>query len=269
MATLKKWNFSLVLWGWVALWLIHIWVRKYLEEVNFIPGEIIGTSMWAIVWAGIASWKTADEMIKHASEFAQKKTRFLDVYFKNWLFKWTKFLTYFQDIFEFKQIQETNIPLKIVATDLNKWDLFVFENWSIAEALRASMSIPWIIEPFKRKNMMFVDWWVFSNLPIELSKKKKIIAVSVIQSDINIHIKESTRHIPLKKSFLWFNYSILQKSIHLLLLQNEEKSRLSQSNKKLFILDTKHKFNFLDFAKYKEMIDFWYKEMKKLHQKIW
>jgi len=268
MATLKKWNFSLILWGWVALWLIHIGVRKYLEEHDLIPAEIVGTSMGAIVWAGIATGKTADEMESYAKKFAQEKIKFLDIYFKNGLFKGKRFLTYFQNVFASQNIENTDISLKVVSTALDKWELFVFEKWKIADALRASMSIPWVIEPFNYNKTMLVDGGVLSNLPIELAQKKKILAVSVIQSDVNIQIKDSNRYIPLKRAFLWFNYSILQKSLHLLLLQNEEKSKNLNKKKDLFILDSKHNYNFLDFGKYKEMINFGYKEMAKLHKGI-
>lgn len=55
-------NISLCLWwGWARAF-IHIWVLKYLEEENYSIEEVSGTSMGAIIAAGIALGMSAQEI---------------------------------------------------------------------------------------------------------------------------------------------------------------------------------------------------------------
>ena len=54
--------YSLALWWWAAIWFVHIWVIKYIEENDIEVTEISWTSMWAIVASFYAIWKTSEFM---------------------------------------------------------------------------------------------------------------------------------------------------------------------------------------------------------------
>lgn len=74
----------------------------------------------------------------------------------------------------------TNIPLKIVATDMYTGEKVVFSTGSLVDAVRASIALPGIIQPHELDGRHLIDGGMVSNLPVELAPSRdKIIAVSV------------------------------------------------------------------------------------------
>ena len=112
---MKK-EYSLALWWWAARWFAHIWVIKYLEENNICINEISGTSIWAIIWWLYALWKTSKEI----EEFAKSINYFklIDLDFKLGLFKGKNVYEKLKEIFLNKKIEDLDISLKIVATNI-------------------------------------------------------------------------------------------------------------------------------------------------------
>src|SRR5690606_9139281 len=93
-----------------------------------------------------------------------------------------------------KKIEEADIPLAIVATHLEKGERVVFRQGSIAEAVRASISIPGIFEPAVIEGHYYVDGAVVDRLPVSVLKEMGadlFIAVDVSSLDI-VHQPIST-----------------------------------------------------------------------------
>jgi NTE family protein len=91
--------------------------------------------------------------------------------------------------FTFKECQEKyNISLRIVATDLNKGKPFICSpydtpNYSIANAIRASMSVPLYYQPFvcPETGHFLVDGAVISNYPLfVLSKEEQARTLGIL-----------------------------------------------------------------------------------------
>jgi NTE family protein len=159
---------------------------KALEQKFQITG-IIGTSMGAIIGGLYAIGKTPDEMLKLAS--AGKTTRLftpwhLDATLSG-IFDGRKILKLFTDWTQNTYIQDTRIPFLAIAYDLNHRNSIVINKGSLAKAMRASSSIPYLFSPFQWGKYNFVDGGVehplpmafASNLPGELT-----IVVNVLPS---------------------------------------------------------------------------------------
>ncbi len=258
---MKK-KYALALGGGSARWLAHIWVIKYLEEKNIKISEIAGTSMGAIVWSMLAIGKTSNEIY----DFAKNINYFtlIDFDLKRGLIKGKKIKEKLEEVFWEKNIEETSIPLKIIATNLETGEKVIFTSWKIIDALRASMSLPTTFIPYKIWKHYYIDWGFISNLPIEVLTEKNIIAVSVIKRFIG-PIKER------KKNILWFdvplnffeiNYQILQRALLLMMEQNEEKSLKTEGKNILFVKPDFLNLDFFDFHKTKEFVELGYKTMK-------
>ncbi len=101
-----------------------------------------------------------------------------------------------------------------------------------------------------------------SNLPIEYCSKKRILAVSIINQkyDVKVNVKKK---FSISKGILGADYSILHKTLELLVKQNELKS-LQTKNKKVILINKEHNFGGLDFQRCDEMIDFGYQAMQEL-----
>lgn len=74
------------------------------------------------------------------------------------------------------------IPFRVTAVDLVTGELELIESGDIVEAIRSSMSIPGVFQPFPIDDKLYVDGFVRNNLPIQQAKDMGydvIIAVSL------------------------------------------------------------------------------------------
>lgn len=253
-------KFSLAFWGWAARWLAHIWVIKYLEENWLKAEEVSGTSMWAIIASLYAFWKSSEEMRKICSEINYLKL--IDIDFKMWLMTWVKIRNFFKLIFWEMKIEDLKIWLKIVSTNINTWEKKIFESWLIVDAIRSSISIPWVIMPNKIENDELVDWWIVNNVPVEVLKNDNVLAISVL--------RDVSRPLDTKLKVLWFevkhnlfgmSYQILQKSIDIMMKQNEDRSFNCDKNV-IWLHPEFPGIDYYEFHKFDEIINIGYEAAK-------
>ena len=256
-------DISLALWGWAARGLAHIWVYKYLEEQNIEISEVSWTSMWAIVWAMIAIWMKSSEIIEFAKDFNLLKL--VDIDFKSWLLKWKKVEKKLIEVFGDKNIEDTKIPLKIIATNVEKAETKVFDSWSIVDAIRASVSLPGIFVPKEIDWNSYVDWWITMNLPIEALNWVDILAVSAL--------KINTWKIEKQKNFLWINfktgfwknnYETIKRSVILMMKVNEDNSLRTAWKNITLIRPNFRDLDIIDFGKVDEFVKIGYDECERI-----
>jgi len=256
-------GYALALWWWAARGFAHIWVLKYLEEKNIEIEEISGTSMWALIGAFIAIWKSSEEI----KDFA-KSVNFLklaDFDLKTGLLKWNKIEKLLEEIFWDTKIEETKIPLKIVATNIEISESMIFTSWRIVDAIRASVSLPWIFMPKVIENNSYVDGWIMMNLPIEALTWENIIAISALKINSWEVVKE--------KKFLWINfktgfwknnYEIIKRSVVLMMSVNEKNSLRNIDKNIKFIRPDFWELDIMHFNKIDEFCEIWYRDAWKL-----
>ncbi len=66
---------------------------------------------------------------------------------------------------------DLKIPFRAVATDLISGKRVVLDRGSLAEALRATVSVPLLFSPLKRDSMSLVDGGLITNAPVDLAKQ--------------------------------------------------------------------------------------------------
>jgi len=260
-------NFAIALWWWSARGLAHIGLFKYLEEKEVKATEIAGTSMWAILAAAYAIWKSSDEIKDICKDINYLKL--IDFDLKSGLLKWNAIFKFLDKIFWDTLIESTEIKLKIVATDIDTGEKKIFKKRKIKDAVRASISIPWIFMPYTIGEERFVDWGIVNNLPIDVLIKKNIIAVSVLKD-----VKEPLK---LTKKVFWFDitknlfsnsYLIIQKTMEIFLAENEKKSLSSKNKNIICIKPNLQKYWYHHFNLYPEIIKEGYEESKNILDKI-
>jgi NTE family protein len=75
----------------------------------------------------------------------------------------------FRGYFNGKTFEQTKIPLQLVATDLFTGEAVVLQEGSLAEAVRASISIPVLFQPKKIAGKVLIDGAVSDPLPIDVA----------------------------------------------------------------------------------------------------
>lgn len=252
----------LALWWGSARWLVHIWVIKYLEEKNIKIWEIAWTSMWALVWALYSIWKKSDDLISIAKDLDYMKL--IDFDLRYGFIKWEKIRKKIELYFWDMNIEELPIKMKIIATNIETWEIKIFEKWNLVDALRASISIPWVFKPYKIWNEFFIDWLVVKNLPVDEISLKNKIWVSASKLPIwPLSSKREFLWIQFKKWFLNLNYQIIQRTIINMMIQNEKMS-ISKSSWNVQILDFDFwNLDFLSFWEVDKFVEIWYNTAKK------
>ncbi len=248
----SKINFSLALGGGGARGLSHIGVIRRLEELWMKPSYIAGTSMGAIIGALYALGKTSHDMEDIIKKIRMAKL--IDIDFKKWLLKGKKVTAFLDDIFGGASFSDTKIPLQVVATEFDTGKKRVFIEGKISEAVRASIGLPGIFRPLEHEGALFVDGGLVNNLPVELLPEGRVIAVSAL--------RDITRQIEYTRNLLSFqipvglvgnSYAILQKTIDIMLSQNEERSRTSRSDI-IYIHPKYTNLDYYEFHKYEKFI---------------
>ncbi len=242
--------FSLILGGGAARGLAHIGVIRRLEELWIVPDHIVWTSIWALIGAFYACGYTSHDMEGIATDISL--LGLIDIDFKTGGIKWKKIQNLLRKYFDDKRFDQTNIPLTIIATNLDTGEEVVFREWKIIDAIRSSISIPGVFAPFEYENMHLIDGGIVSNLPIEYAPKGIwVIAVSV-QVYGEVIKKESIFPFIANGPFA-STYNTLRKTIQIIMQRNEEKSILSRDDLHLLRI-WRNDIDYYEFNRASELI---------------
>lgn len=176
----KTKRLGLALSGGGAKGFAHLGVFKMLEECALIPDIIAGTSAGALMGTLFADGYKADEIKelfsgREFSEFAQLQIP------KSGLFDSKRFRYFLRRHLRTKNIEDLQIPMVIVATDLDRGVSHEFRSGSIVEAVTASCSIPIIFSPVTINGTHYVDGGLFHNFPVSIIREEceRVIGVNV------------------------------------------------------------------------------------------
>lgn len=184
---MKKTKIGLALGGGAARGLAHIGVLKALVENNVPIDVIAGTSIGALVGACFAKdgeINTLEEIVLNIDwrRLALLVDPNLALLKKGFIHgeKIKELLCSIIGDIEFKDLK---IPLRVIATDVITGKEVVIYSGSVAEAVRASISIPVIFTPVKFGNKFLVDGGVVNPVPVNIARNmgaEFIIACNVI-----------------------------------------------------------------------------------------
>jgi NTE family protein len=243
---LKKAPFSLVLSGGGALGIAHVGVIGDLERFGVVPSEIIGTSMGGIIGTLLAIGMKEEQILVELKRFL-KVSKWVDISFRgNSIIDDHKIKAILEQIFGDRQICETQIPLKLISTDLFTGEKYVFsagKNARIVDALLATMAIPGIFKEQYIENLTLGDGFLCENLGILEASMDNILAVDVMGKN------SFKQHLP-DNFFKTSNIAeMLEHSIRLL-IYNQTKHAIVKCKKQLYLLEPKtSSFKTFDFSK--------------------
>ena len=238
---------GLALGGGGALAMSEIGVLEWLEDHHIPVDMIAGTSMGAMVGGLYASGKTVDQLkvvmtdevftdvfsfraaytsrsfrrrederelpngltigLKHGVSFRnsvlidQGLNAFLD----------RQFLRY-DDRTDFNKLP---IPFRCLSTDLNAASTVTFARGSLPDAVRASVSLPGIFQPFELNGHEYVDGAVLENLPTQ--------AVHAMKADVVLAVSLGLQ--PVGAGDLGSILGVLRRSFAVAIEGNERRSR--------------------------------------------
>jgi len=194
---------GLVLSGGGAKGFAHIGVLKELEKANVKIDYIGGTSMGAVIGGLYATGYTANEIdsIIHAINFnnflqdilPRSQTTFFEKKYgekhlltfpiKNKKISLPKAIATGQSLYNLlnslfahvshiTEFDKLPIPFFCMATNLESGKAKIFDDGYLTTAIRASASLPTLLEPIEIEGVAYIDGGVSNNFPVEEMKKK-------------------------------------------------------------------------------------------------
>ncbi|MFO1445787.1 patatin-like phospholipase family protein [Bacillus sp. Bva_UNVM-123] len=168
----------------------HLGAIKVLKEEGIPIDCIAGSSMGAMVGCFYGAGLDIERLYKLATAF--KRKYYLDFTVPKMGFIAGKRVKELIRIFTHgKNLEQLEIPVRVVATDLMTGEKIVFEKGPIADAVRASISIPGIFVPEKLNDRLLVDGGVVDRIPVSVVREMGadiIIAIDVSHVKTNIEI---------------------------------------------------------------------------------
>jgi predicted acylesterase/phospholipase RssA len=199
----EAYPFALALSGGGARGFAHIGVLKALEEEGLFPDLIVGSSIGSIVGGLYCAGYSPDHLREIALEtdwgrlfldrpqrrnlvLAQKESSgkaILTLRFRGWNPEVPMAVTSGQKLYDllfdleqtapfhaWNDFDDLPIPFRAVATDITYGRGVVFRKGSLAEAMRASSSLPLMYVPYPLRDSRLVDGGVTENIPTETSR---------------------------------------------------------------------------------------------------
>lgn len=197
----------------------HIGFLKALEENGIEIDMISGISMGSVIGGLYASGVSIAEMEAEITKLTKNDILELNVFkiMKEGIFNSKRIEKTLKEYCKVENIEDTKIKFYTQAVDLLTGELYTFETGPLAEAIRASGSIPGIFSPVYKNNTCYIDGGVVNNIPYNILKEKGadvIIAVDCLN-------KYKSNEIPKNTLSMLFNgFYILQEN--LIALQREQ-----------------------------------------------
>lgn len=224
----KRILLPIVFAGGGVLGLAHIGMLMALEEMGIYPSHLAGTSAGAIFSALLSVGCTSEEILslfleKDLTEFLDPVSRIPLIRFFSWhsqsgIYQGEVFRLWLNEILIDKLGKSTTFadiktPLLITATDIIKQELVIFSQKTspkmlVADAVRASISIPGLFKPFEVGNSKFVDGGILNNVPADIMSKTTKTPMVVVG------FERSTELIQLEKGFLRLFIQVLATMLH-------------------------------------------------------
>ena len=226
-------NFSLVLSGGGALGIAHLGVLHDLEAQKLVPSEIVGTSMGGIIGACMAVGMAEVDIYKEIKAFSSV-TKWVKFSFSgNAIVDNAKIETIFNRLFGEKKMKETNIPLKLIATNLLNGHKRVFtaeDDVYIKDAILATMAIPGVFDEHIIEGETYGDGFLCENLGVNEATHDDILAIDVLGE--NAFEKALPDNFFKTANVL----EMFEKSMRLL-IYNQSQTHIRNSKKNIYLIE--------------------------------
>lgn len=246
-------TFGIAFGGGGARGLAHIHVIEALDELGIRPVAISGSSIGAIMGAGMASGMTGKEVHDYTRSILGRRA---EVATRMWRARPGTFAEALQGGLRVSQFNverilkaflpdaipetfaELKIPLKVTATDYFGHKLAVFEEGELHSALAASAAIPAVFRPVTRGGRLLIDGGIYNPVPFDLIEKDAdiIIAVDVVGAPT-----EAERKHPTSVDLMFGATQLMMQSI----IAN----KLNQCQPDILVRPAVSKYRVLDFMK--------------------
>lgn len=248
----EKENIGLALGGGAVLGAAHIGVIRTMEEYNVPVKYISGTSIGSLVAALYAFGIKWEEMQEIALKLNWLHITRLTLS-KYGLLSNEKIKNIVDERLGDAKIEDSKIPLSIIATDISQAKTVVIQKGSVGEAVMASTCIPGVFIPVEKGEQFLIDGGVMENIPV--------LALHKMGSGFKIGVDLNSNNTFSKPNNI---VEVLINTVHLTL---RNASKLQTKKADLLITPDLSKFNHYKTSQVPELIKMGYLESKRVIEK--
>lgn len=252
-------TFGIAFGGGGARGLAHIHVIEALDELGIQPVAIAGSSIGAIMGAGLAAGMSGKEIHSHARAILSRRS---EIASRMWKarpdsiaemmkgglhvsqFNAERILKAFLPEAVPATFAELKIPLKVTATDYFGHKLAVFGEGDLYSALAASAAIPAVFRPVVRDGCVLIDGGIYNPVPFDLIENDADIVIAV---DVVGAPTKAERKRPSSVDLMFGATQLMMQSI----IAN----KLSQCRPDIVIRPPVSLFRVLDFMKIESVMN--------------
>jgi NTE family protein len=246
-------TFGIAFGGGGARGLAHIHVIEVLDELGIKPVAIAGSSIGAIMGAGMAAGMTGKDIHDYARSILGRRA---EVASRMWRARPGTIAEAMQNGIRVSQFNverilkaflpeaipetfaELKIPLKVTATDYFGHKLAVFADGDLHSALAASAAIPAVFRPVMRDGRLLIDGGIYNPVPFDLIENDADIIIGV---DVVGAPEEVDRKQPTSVDLMFGATQLMMQSI----IAN----KLQQCRPDILVRPAVSKYRVLDFLK--------------------
>ena len=204
---------GLVLGAGAARGFAHIGVIKALESQGIRPDLVVGSSAGSVIAALLASGATGNELNRLALNLDEATIADWGLPFAGrfgGLIKGEALQAMVNREVRNKTIEQMNLPLGIVATELQTGKGVLFRSGNTGLAVRASCSVPGVFQPASINGKEYVDGGLVAPIPVSYARQMGATIV------IAVNISSEPLHQDASGTFgvLQQTISIMQNSIN-------------------------------------------------------
>lgn len=242
--------------GGGARGLAHIHVIEALDELGITPVAITGSSIGAIMGAGMAAGMRGAEIrdftlstVGRPREvmnriWSMRPTRFSEVGFRIGQYNLERILKAFLPEVLPADFSDLKIPLHVTATDYYGSSELLIGDGDLVQALAASAAIPAVFMPVRVNGRVMIDGGIFNPVPFEylLDKADIVIGIDVVGWPTG-----DPDAIPTRIDSLFGASQLMMQSIIAM--------KLKVHRPHIFLAPEVGRFKVLDFLKAAEVLD--------------
>ena len=215
----RELRLGLALGGGAARGFAHVGVIQVLEEAGLRPSHVAGTSAGSLVAALYASGKTPVELVRVAESMQEAEiTDWMLPILNRGALRGEALAKYVNTQVGGKTLEQMQIPLGIVATDLGSGQAITFRRGNTGAAVRASSAVPAVFQPVRLGDREYVDGGLVSPVPVRQTREMGANFV------IAVDISSDPEGNPYGDTFqiLMQTFAIMGKSINTLALKEAD-----------------------------------------------
>lgn len=180
----RPFKIGVALGGGAFRGLAHIGVLQVLEQAGIVPDIVTGTSMGALVGGVYACGMSLSLMERFCYSISEKDL--IDVCRpREGIVAGNRVELMLRTLTGNRTFDQLDRTFAAVATDLSRGERVVLRSGPVYQAIRASISIPGIFNPYRIDGVTYVDGGVVDRVPI--SAARELGADFVIGVDVGYH----------------------------------------------------------------------------------